>query len=152
MEPRQMGNWCWAAAAKSIAAFYDPGNALTQGAIAKDVCGSADPLECDVPKRLSDTLKVTGNYVNHFEGTIEWEKIKSEIEANRIVCARVKWPGGGGHFVAIYGVAKTESTELLYVDDPLLGQSFIPYEEFRVNYHSSGSWSHTYFTSGTNAM
>jgi len=151
MEDQEMSSWCWAAIAKSASVFYDPRSEFTQSSIVNDICGrttrSGNWQHTDLPKRLSDTLKLTGNYVNHFQNTIEWREIRSEIESKRLLCARVRWQSGGGHFVVIYGVAQAEATQWLYIADPRYGPSFIPYEQFVHDYHSTGScWSHTYFT------
>jgi len=156
MEDQLGDNWCWAATGKSTSGFYDPESEFTQCSIANLLCEETTCCRnrppCDIPKRLSDTLKATGNYVNHLQDIIEWREVRSEIEAERLVCARIEWTGGGGHFVAIYGVAQTESVQWLHIDDPLYGQSFLPYDEFVHNYHSAGSsWSHTYFTNVANA-
>ena len=151
MEPQEMASWCWAAIAKSTSVFYNPHSEFTQCSIVNDICGrtthSGDWQDSDVPKRLSDTLRLTGNYVNHIQNIIEWQEIRSEIVSRRLVCARIRWQSGGGHFVVIYGVAEAEATQWLYIADPRYGTSFIPYEQFVHDYHSTGSsWSHTYFT------
>lgn len=155
MEEQTMSNWCWAATAKSTSVFYVPNNGVTQCKVANGVCSvttcCGSPSNCNDAKKLSVALKVTGNYINHIEAIINWGQIKAEIIAGRLVCARVQWDEGGGHFVAIYGVSRIRSSRKIFVDDPLYGKILMRYERFRDNYRGLGSWSHTYFTNTGNA-
>ena len=151
MEEQVMSFWCWAAVAKSTFVFYAPGsNRWTQCKIAKIVCTKptccTNPPGCNDSKRLSDALRVTGNYVNERAGTITWMDIKTEINAGRLVCARIQWNEGGGHFVSIYGVSKIGNSIKVYIADSIYGISIMTFTQFKNNYRSSGSWSRTYFS------
>ena len=150
MEHQLANNWCWAATGKSVSHFYSVQSTWTQCKIAKKELGlstcCADRSTCDVPWTLDTTLIRTGNFVRQFHGNMEWKDIKDEITAGHIVCAFIKWEDGGGHFVAIYGVAQTGGSKKVYIGDPINGYKLVGYVRFRDNYLDLGSWDHTYLT------
>ena len=150
MELQQRNFWCWAATGKSVSHFYSSESTWTQCKIAKKelqltTCCS-NPSSCDRGWFLDKTLIRTGNFKSQQRGNISWNEVKNEITANRIVCAFIEWAEGGGHFVAIYGVAQTSRTKKVYIGDPINGPSLLRFEQFRDNYLNLGSWTHTYFT------
>jgi hypothetical protein len=145
-------NWCWAAVAVSVAEFYEPQSRWTQAAVVgqelnRTDCGAVPvPPACDQPHRLDLALARTRTLAGWQAGVLGWEAIRQELLRRAVLGVRVAWRGGGGHFVAIYGVARSLAVEYLLVDDPLHGPQTIEYQQFISNYQGSGQCSHLYFT------
>lgn len=151
MEPQPQSNWCWAATSKSISVFYASFlNPWTQCKIASDelgltCCTSPVPGPCNVPWYLDRALTRTQNFVE-LKGTMTWENVKAEIDKGLVVGTRIGWSGGGGHFMAIYGVSKILNTKYFHIDDPIYGKSVLTVSQFSNSYQGSGSWTHSYIT------
>ena len=66
------------------------------------------------------------------------------VDAGTPPCIRIGWSGGGGHFIGVYGI---EPTNLLWVTDPIYGQSLVSYTTLTGGtYQGNGTWTNTYFT------
>ncbi len=151
MELQTQSNWCWAATSKSVSKFYSVFSPWTQCKVAseeleKTCCDSPVPSACNVPWYLDRALTRTNNFISYQSGTITWDRIKQELENGLVIGARIGWNGGGGHFMVIYGVSKSQGVEYLHIDDPIYGKSTLTYNQFATNYQNSGTWTHTYFT------
>lgn len=151
MELQTQSNWCWAATSKSVSTFYSVFSPWTQCKVASDelsqtCCDTPVPSACNVPWYLDRALTRTHNYVSMQSGTITWSKVKEELQKGLVVGARQGWSGGGGHFMVIHGVSKSNGVEYLHIDDPIYGKSTLTYTQFATNYQGSGTWTHTYFT------
>lgn len=151
MQRQTQSNWCWAATATSVSHYYWFFSHWTQCKVCNaelsrnDACSSPVPQACNVPWYLDRALSRTDNYVS-ITGTVTFAQIRSEIDAGRLLGARVEWNGGGGHFMVIYGYATVLGIRYLDIDDPIYGKSHIMLSEFSSNYQGSGTWTHTYFT------
>ncbi|PSL19567.1 papain-like cysteine protease family protein [Chitinophaga ginsengisoli] len=152
MEAQTQSNWCWAATSKSVSFFYSALlNPWTQCKIAsaelgQTCCTSPVPGPCNVPWYLDKALTRTKNFVQLISGTMTWEAVKAQIDAGLVVGTRIGWSGGGGHFMAIYGVSKILNTKYFHIDDPIYGKSVLTVNQFSTNYQGSGSWTHSYIT------
>ena len=152
MQAQTEDNWCWAATATSVSHFYRSTSGWTQCLVANaeleltDCCGAPAPAPCDVPWYLDKALTRTDNFVRFEYGTVDYETIRAELQAGRVVGARIGWSGGGGHFVVIYGISTVAGTEYFDIDDPIYEKSHITVEAFTNSYQGNGSWTHTYFT------
>lgn len=151
MESQTQSNWCWAATSKSVSKFYSALSPWTQCKVAsegldKTCCDSPVPSACNISWYLDKALDITHNYVSMQSGTITWSQVKQELEKGLVVGARIGWSGGGGHFMVIHGVSKSDGVEYLHIDDPIYGKSTLTYDQFATNYQNSGTWTHTYFT------
>lgn len=151
MEHQTQSNWCWAATSKSVSRFYSIFSPWTQCKVASDelgntCCNSPVPGACNVSWYLNNALTRTHNLVSYQSGTISWSEVKQQLEAGVVVCARIGWSGGGGHFMTIHGVSSLLFTRYLHIDDPIYGKSVLTYDQFATNYQGSGTWTHTYFT------
>jgi len=152
MEAQTQSNWCWAATSKSVSFFYSALlNPWTQCKIASSelgqtCCTSPVPGPCNVPWYLDKALTRTKNFVQLIYGTMTWEAVKAQIDAGLVVGTRIGWSGGGGHFMAIYGVSKVFNTKYFHIDDPIYGKSVLTVNQFSTNYQGSGSWTHSYIT------
>jgi hypothetical protein len=110
-------------------------------------CDSPVPDACNQPETLSSALTATKNLSSYVSNTVSFDKVKAEIDAGFVVCARIGWSGGGGHFVTIRGyVTMLGSFDFFEVDDPIYGKSTVTVADFTSSYHTNGSWTHTYFT------
>jgi hypothetical protein len=152
MQAQTEDNWCWAAAAASVSHFYRSNSPWTQCLVANaeleqtNCCDAPAPGPCDVPWFLDRALARTENFVRFVYGTVDTETIRAELQAGRVVGARIGWNGGGGHFVMIYGISTVAGLEYLDIDDPIYEKSHITVEVFTNSYQGNGSWTHTYFT------
>lgn len=151
MEVQTQSRWCWAATAKSVAHFYSAMSPWTQCKIAsselnQNCCTTPVPDSGNVPWYLDRALQRTQNYERLQHGAIPVEEIQAQLERGLVIGVRIGWFGGGGHFVAIYGVTRVGSTDYLYIDDPVHQKTVLPYQQFVTNYLGSGSWTHTFFT------
>ena len=165
MQTQDETEWCWAAVAVSINAYLDPpagdgGPTWTQPSLATQVLAqelqwnpavdcSADPSEeCDRPAGLNDALSITGNLMpdgyrsNCF---LDFASLQSWMDQQLPVGARILWPGGGAHFIALSGYQVFASGEQkVVVQDPLYGPSVQDYSSLRGQYISHGIWNDTY--------
>ena len=166
MQSQDETDWCWAAVAVSINAYLDPpadplgGPTWTQPSLATQVLAeelqwnpavdcSADPTQaCDRPAGLDDALSVTGNLMpdgyrsNCF---LDFASLQAWMDQQLPVGARILWPGGGAHFIALSGYQVFASGEQkVVVEDPLYGPSIQDYSSLRGQYVYSGSWNDTY--------
>ncbi|MET0966740.1 MAG: papain-like cysteine protease family protein [Nakamurella sp.] len=149
MQQQTQTNWCWAATSASIAAYYDAATTWTQCRVANgelgrgDCCGVGASGPCNVPHTLQTALTRVGRQAQFVGGTVTREAIRGEILANRPMCARTAWSGGGAHFVAISGFVVGD---LIEIDDPISGVSDVDYDVFTTSYLGSGTWTHSYYT------
>lgn len=156
MQSQVQDEWCWAATSASASYFYNNATGWIQCNIAcsalgrNDCCINAPVNPCNEPWYLDRALTITGNFqAPVFGGPLGINDIIAQIDAGKIICARVGWPNGDGHFVAIYGYNITQANPYIYVGDPIYGNSFINLNNFTNNYQGSGRWTHSYYTIST---
>lgn len=151
MEQQAQTQWCWAAVAVSTHRFYG-GTTWGQCELVNSVLGYLDccdkpcPELCNQAYRLGDALKATGNFSYKKDGAEEYSTIRSELEANRPLCARIDWARGGAHFVSVIGYEDSDHGGYLHVEDPIRGLSVVSVQEFSRRYQGHGTWGYTYFT------
>jgi Papain-like cysteine protease AvrRpt2 len=153
-------NWCWAALAASVAAFYDKLSAFTQCVVANLELGRNDC--CDVPCHTDNVgfnqIHEPGAALNRVD-CLDREmrnqiasraQVQQEIDAGRPLCLRTVWSkgnaAGGAHALAIVGYFADSDT--LALEDPWFGPTHdIPYDQFCTNYKDfGGKWTDTYYT------
>jgi Papain-like cysteine protease AvrRpt2 len=166
MQSQDETDWCWAAVAVSINAYLDPpadplgGPTWTQQSLATQVLAqelqwnpavdcSADPNEeCDRPAGLNDALSITGNLMQggyRSNCFLDFASLQKWMDQQLPVGARILWPGGGAHFIALAGYQVFASGEQkVVVQDPLYGPSVQDYSSLRGQYVYHGSWNDTY--------
>jgi papain like cysteine protease AvrRpt2 len=140
--------WCWAAVTVSVAGFYRiPG--WTQCRIVNDRLGRANCCTdgssdaCNQPGFLDKALSRVGNLGGFSAGALSLQQIQTEIDAGRPIGVRIGWTTGGGHFIAVAGYS---DQNIVDVQDPWFGPSAVDYNAFRLRYHGSGRWTHSYRT------
>jgi len=151
MQHQQQDNWCWAAAATSIAHYYDASSSLTQCAVANaqlgraDCCGSGAGGPCNVPSGLPGPIQIAGHFDHSTVGVATVADTRTEIDHGRPLGIRIGWSGGGGHFIVITGY-HLSGGQFLHVDDPWYGPSDVSYSTLEFAYQGSGSWTHCAYT------
>lgn len=157
MFKQEQWNWCWAAVAKSVAGYFEPGKKpLEQCDIATAVlsdpwktmscCTHPDP--CDMPYYLASPIAWIGHLRDWDVGrTAEFHALTHEIGQGLPVAIRIAYRSGGAHFVVVSGylVPKVPVLDdhLCIVDDPLIGRSLVPYHDLRHDYQQA-DWTDTY--------
>jgi hypothetical protein len=156
--------WCWAAVAVGVAHYYDPHTMFTQCSIAS--AELRQDCSCDGPKPNPDPCNVYGYLmsslfrIGHFAKWIALRpasasEIIGEIDAERPLCARIVWNGGGAHLAVISGYAnanaadsKVRSISGVAIADPWWGLSDIDFEDFPALYANCGRCTDNYYTAG----
>ena len=150
MQAQTQTNWCWAATSTSVSLFYRPSSTWTQCKVASaelnlTCCTTPVPGGCNIPWYLDKALTRTGNYVS-MSGPVAFSAVEAELNAGRVLGARVGWTGGGGHFMAIYGCGTRAGSQYFDIDDPIYGKSSPTVATFSNSYQGNGKWTHTYLT------
>lgn len=152
IERQTQSNWCWAACTASVSRFYDAASPWAQCQLAdaelgqSGCCQDGATAGCNQAWYLDRALARTRNFVRWEPSQLAASALEAEIEAGRVVAARVAWQGGGGHFVIIGG-CKPRPDEQLEIHDPFWGSRRISREEFTAVYQGNGSWVESFLTS-----
>ena len=157
VQPQLQTEWCWAAVASSIAAFYRDAQPISQCELATQYLHMPcciDPLPGPPPQQWdgnqSYTLDVPLQVLHHLAeplipDVIPFEDIVADIDAGRPICCHIAWNQDAphdGHFNVIVGY--DSHTQDVIIRDPYAtyGESTVPYKTFQSNYHG-GSWDQT---------
>jgi hypothetical protein len=152
MQQQDQGQWCWAAVASSMAAFYGRGvpqqcaiaSALLDGGIF-DCCAHAREPFCDRRYVLELALAHVHVQVQGPIPPIAFDQLVHEIGTGRPVAIGVDLGGGSGHFAVIDSCEP--STRTVQVQDPLLGPSeLLDFDFLTVSYRNLGPWLTAYLT------
>lgn len=153
MQEQQQSNWCWAACGASTGNFYSGGDNYTQCEIANTCQGKTscctDPAGCNFYGYLDTALEAAQCFDRKQSSPVDFPTVKASIDANRPLGARVKWNGGGAHFLMMTGYGTgtgTPPAPTIVVDDPAYGRSSIAFSRYAAHYHAGGTWTHSYFT------
>lgn len=157
MAKQEQTNWCWAAVSTSVARFFGSGAVPTQCKLAAnqlrvaECCGEAGAgSACNQPWYLDAALEHLGRLARMANGAQSFTVFQGQIDADKPLCARIGWAGGGGHFVALSGWRiDAAGTAYVTVEDSWYGETEIPFDVFRTSYQGTGSWTHSYFVSAT---
>ncbi len=127
-QPQATPYWCWAAVAWMVLDCYTKGNGKLQCEIAGELtntscCPPPDGTAADPslqPESLQKALAAVGHYGSgpiapQPQDPQDFLRIKTEIIAQRPICAEMAVPGGN-HFVVISACADDQSLRVL---DPL---------------------------------
>jgi hypothetical protein len=167
MQDQKESEWCWSAVAVSMNNYLDPNqpgvpDTWSQQSLATDVlalemqwsppvdCGGDPNPMCDHPARLDTALTVTENLRAggaRFNRYLDFASIKSWLDVELPIGARIAWPAGGAHFVAFSGYQEfADGEQLVMVQDPLYKSGFHDYRYLLGQYIYGGSWQDTYLT------
>lgn len=158
MQGQQQDQWCWAATAASISAFYNVPPIMTQCQIASQCLGmtccitplppsQTPPWQGDREYALDVALDVIGHLsAPAISGSVPFATVVSEIDAGRPICCHVSWDSDTGHFNAIVGYYDDGNQDVV-VRDPLYGgDQILPSASFEGSYQQGGTWDYSYLT------
>jgi hypothetical protein len=159
MQSQQQSEWCWAATAASVSAFYCDTPAASQCEIASRCLSMScciTPLPPPPPPYWSGnrtyTLDVALSNLGHLVGgptgaCLDFNTIVAQIRAGHPVCCHISWDGGapGGHFMAIIGYDESNADVTVVDPSPVFGDGTFPYKALVQDYHG-GQWDDTYLT------
>lgn len=152
MQKQLQTQWCWSAVATSTSIFYNSLSIWTQCLLANAAlqqttcCTNPGSSVCNISWYLDRALGITGNLVSVVGSAAAFNDIQDQTNQGLPLGARQGWSGGGGHFMILTGVNNLNNTQMVAVEDPWYGPSYIPYNTFVSGYHGTGKWTHTYYT------
>jgi hypothetical protein len=167
LERQRHDRWCWAAVGRAVLRFYDPTADVSQCALANAVlsrlpdddptrrtcCGTdgASPA-CNRSTSLELTLTTAGVLERRQTGPVSIGTIRTVVDANRVLCMRFEWVGGGAHFMVITDYGPSPGPRVL-VQDPWLGDMTPRLADLTNGVYQDpdtfvgrGEWTDTYFT------
>ncbi|GAA4363996.1 hypothetical protein GCM10023185_33120 [Hymenobacter saemangeumensis] len=150
-QPQRYTRWCWAAVSSAVSKFYNTASTWSQCLIAAEethvaCCGPEGATTCNIDWSLEDALGRTGNLLKMEERRLNLQELDREINGlGHVVCIRIEWEGGGGHFLTLCGVTATGTVHIADPDSRY-GTSTLPLSIFPTAYRRPGNWTHTYFT------
>jgi hypothetical protein len=154
IETQEKSEWCWAAVAVSIDKYFDSKSPLKQCDIAKRVlgndkcCNGGD--DCNKAMTLIGALNSIKRLSSTLTSPLSFELVRRELDAGRPVCARIKWNGGGAHFVVITGYEILPSgARHVDVADPHSPDTTVDYDDLRNAYYGDGTWVDTYLVTNS---
>ena len=143
-------NWCWAAVSTGVAHYYSSTSTVTQCQVVNaqlsrtDCCKSPGSTSCNVTGYLDQGLTFVGHLKSVQSSAATYSVVSQAVNAGTPPCIRIGWSGGGGHFIGVFGI---EPTNMLWVTDPIYGQSLVSNATLTGGtYQGNGTWTHTYFT------
>ena len=143
-------NWCWAAVSTGVAHYYNSASTVTQCQVVNaqlgrsDCCKSPGSTNCNVTGYLDKGLTFVGHLKSVQSSAASYSTVSQAVNAGTPPCIRIGWSGGGGHFIGVFGI---EPTNMLWVTDPIYGQSLVSNATLTGGtYQGNGTWTHTYFT------
>jgi Papain-like cysteine protease AvrRpt2 len=153
VQAQQQTQWCWSAVTVSVAGYYSAASPWQQCTLAATMlnqqgcCPPGASAACNQPFVLDQPMQRVGVLGASFQGTLPFEGVEEQVQAQRPVGVRIGWYQGGGHFVTLYGTWEAQDgTPWVYVSDPMFGGSVYPYWNFATAYRGAGSWTNTYTT------
>jgi hypothetical protein len=148
VEPQQQPEWCWAAVAVSVEKYFNPASPLRQCDVATSVVGGdpcREPVPADKPEALDVALRKINRLKKSVSRPLSFNELRQEIDANRPLCAGIRWRSGGGHFVILseYEIAPSGARHV-HVEDPLNPSGTLNFDEFTNFYYGDGEWVESY--------
>lgn len=148
-EDQEQTNWCWAAIAVSIAAYFERGT-WKQCAIVRDVTGKTNccvsPGNCNVMWSVGEALRHAQCLAEHRTSPVAIDTLQRQVDFGNPVVIRLENMEGLAHVSTIvgYGPDQGDLCELTIID-PWRGVEKVRYGNIR-NSTYRGSWTDTYFT------
>jgi hypothetical protein len=143
-------NWCWAAVSTGVAHYYSSTSTVTQCQVVNaqlsrtDCCKNPGSTSCNVTGFLDQGLTFVGHLKSVQSSAATYSAVSDAVNSGTPPCIRIGWSGGGGHFVGVFGI---EPTNMVWVTDPIYGQSLVSNATLTGGtYQGNGTWTHTYFT------
>lgn len=148
MEAQTQDQWCWAAVSVAVARHYQGDSTWTQCGLATaelglgGCCTSAGP--CNKPWYLDRALTRVG-HLDGIAGPLAFADVVDELDDRQPLGVRIRWRGGGGHFVLVDGYDAETGT--VQVKDPWGDETVtLSHAQLRDRYSGAGTWTHSYRT------
>ena len=147
MQVQEQTEWCWAATAASVSAYYDVTPVLTQCEVASkcigvDCCITPLPPERNIKWALDAALKAIKHLAADHSGALPFSSIVTEIDRGKHPFAVIS----PGIISSPLSVTTTAIKILMCDPDPPITQSKpCPTETFVSDYYE-GSWDYSYLT------
>jgi hypothetical protein len=150
MQVQQQTNWCWAAGGNTVAAFY--GHTYSQNQFCNMAFGRSMNSTCPNDQAtLANDQQAFGQIGisrgSYITGTLSYNTVVSEINANRPMMSRIQWSSGGGHMLVVYGY--NPDNGFVYWGDPWPDD--YRYNWAAYNYYVSNNsfrWTHSLYRIG----
>jgi len=148
---QEQTEWCWAACAQMVLQFYGD-STVQQCDLATQLFGEptccSDPSSalCNEPAQVPDIAGVyasRGRNANLVIGSVPFETLQDEINANRPVEIGFAWNDGTGHQALVCGWNVDDTGPYLLVNDPRWGSGAVYYVNLVAAY-GWGSWQWTW--------
>lgn len=150
----ERGQWCWAAVTSSVTGYPDPPHSdpmtmceVASGRLHTNCCADPTPSPCDVQNTLDGPLAMVGRLrAPIITGHLSPNAVNVELNANLPVPIRVEWRGGGGHFLAIFGIRMLTKGVQYAVSDPIYGEARVMETSLVGGAYKAarGTWTHSY--------
>ena len=144
--------WCWAAVAESVGAFYASSPPcqceLASGPLGMDCCTLVNKAAGNKAESLTRALQLVGHLGQVLTRQPTFAEVDAELTTGNPLAARFLWSTGTAHFVAIGGCELDSSgVEWIEIDDPLFGYTRSPLSSLQTTYRNNPlQWTHTYLT------
>ncbi len=149
---QQQPQWCWAAVAVGVAAYYDPATAWTQCRVVGEVlgaecCATPECVECGRQWYLDEALALVAHGAGHGRGALSLAAVLRELRRGAPIGVRIDWGDGSGHFVLLCGCDPRNGE--VVVEDPARGRLAMHLNTLAEGYNDRGTWAHHYFLKGS---
>jgi hypothetical protein len=147
IQKQEQTEWCWAAVSASIRGFYSPGGALRQCEVVnqmllrQDCCDN--PSSCNTQFNLKLTLEELRHLQQNDPGQPDFGRVVTEIDTGQPLAVKIRWDGGGNHFVVVYGFTDDGK---VHVADPMHPTDSVIVTFNNFVYKDIGHWDESYFT------
>jgi hypothetical protein len=148
-------NWCWAAVASSICAYYKNDNwpqLKVAWRMLDDTFDANKPvpekiiteLSFDQRAQLEQALQQVGCLASWSGARPPFRNLMRELDAGRPLAVAIYWGTGGQHYVLIDGYDRHNRT--ISIKDPQIGHTIFSFDRFPQDYRDGGEWAETYWT------
>lgn len=157
MQNQLQSNWCWAACACSISAFFSqtaPTPPWTQCNLVNkvlnrvDCCTNGSSKDCNKNCYAEQGLTQTKNFRSSLPGAASKQDIQNELTNGNPIMCEMHYIISGilyVHFVVIDGYNPYTSFLSIKDPDPSVGPSQVLYDIFTSAYKGIATWSYTYY-------
>lgn len=152
LQTQARSNWCWAAAAASVATFY--GEPKDQCRVAADhltgvACPNTkrydEPGNDNKPQALDGPLSDLGHFRPPARLPPDFDALSGQIESGRPICGRIR-DSGDGHFIVIVGYRVIGGIAEVVIADPDICKKFQGSFDYAGLSAADGPLDQVYFT------
>jgi len=144
--PQQHNQWCWAAVAGTVAAYYGDAS-WSQERVARALMaesGEETDGALNRPAHLDKALDLVGCLANWSAARPPFRRLMRELDGGRPLALAVDWHRGGRHFLIVVGYVRGRRE--ITIHDPREGPVTMNFDLFPKRYRDGGVWAETYWT------